>query len=190
MTLLSFVAISVLVLSLIKNSTSFIPASLEVDVIEKLDYNSRQIIGEVSETLSHERILSRGVLRSVAMFFHDQPGGSTRINLTAIEAGYYDKSIETLYYAYYRKWFCKIDLYELLETELGNAVALPDFELNTRRLPFAHFDGEAFLGSNQRVINFTTNVYKALADKNYFLARSLAGEIMHTIHDFYSHSNW
>lgn len=39
-------------------------------------------------------------------------------------------------------------------------------------------------------MNFTTKIYNALSNKDYFTAQINAGQIMHTIQDFYSHSNW
>lgn len=60
----------------------------------------------------------------------------------------------------------------------------------TKNLPTAHFDAETFQASNERVITFTNNIYSALDSKDYTTARKLSGQIMHTIQDFYSHSNW
>jgi hypothetical protein len=57
-------------------------------------------------------------------------------------------------------------------------------------LPYAHFDAETFTQSNQRVINFTTQIYSEINSDDYDTARALSGQIMHTIQDFYSHSNW
>lgn len=41
-----------------------------------------------------------------------------------------------------------------------------------------------------KVIEHTEDIYKQLKEKNYSKARQLTGQILHTIHDFYSHSNW
>jgi DNA polymerase/3'-5' exonuclease PolX len=61
---------------------------------------------------------------------------------------------------------------------------------STKDLPYAHFDAERFLKSNERVINFTSDIYKNLQNKKYQEAKELTGQILHTIQDFYSHSNW
>lgn len=57
-------------------------------------------------------------------------------------------------------------------------------------MPYAHFDAETFIGSNERVMNFTDYIKRNLTAKNYEEARKLTGQILHTIQDFYSHSNW
>jgi hypothetical protein len=40
------------------------------------------------------------------------------------------------------------------------------------------------------VIDFTERIIRHIRDKEYHQARKLTGQILHTIHDFYSHSNW
>ncbi len=60
----------------------------------------------------------------------------------------------------------------------------------TKDLPYAHFDAETFIQSNQRVIKFLTSINSSLQIKDYATARRLSGQILHTIQDFYSHSNW
>ena len=57
-------------------------------------------------------------------------------------------------------------------------------------MPYAHFDAEKFADSNKRVIDFKENIRTYLAKKDYSSARKLTGQILHTIQDFYSHSNW
>lgn len=57
-------------------------------------------------------------------------------------------------------------------------------------MPYAHFDAETFNQSNQRVIDYTEVIKANLQSKAYSTARVLTSQIMHTIHDFYSHSNW
>lgn len=70
------------------------------------------------------------------------------------------------------------------------AVAKVDFSKSTKDLPYAHFDAEAFKESNERVIYFKTQISYALKIKDFSDARDKAGEILHTIQDFYAHSNW
>lgn len=57
-------------------------------------------------------------------------------------------------------------------------------------MPYAHFDAETFAQSNQRVKTFLTSINTFLSNKDYVNARKLSGQILHTIQDFYSHSNW
>ena len=61
---------------------------------------------------------------------------------------------------------------------------------DTKSLPYAHFDAETFQQSNERVMNFTQKIYGFFEVMDYDNAREYSGKILHTIQDFYSHSNW
>ena len=70
------------------------------------------------------------------------------------------------------------------------ATASVDFSSDTKDLPYAHFDAEAFLESNERVIEFRRQVSFDVKYNDFDDARKKSGQILHTIQDFYSHSNW
>lgn len=110
--------------------------------------------GEVSNTYSHEEIIKRGIVRSVAKFLREQKEpGAVRIrqeHMEKMESRYY-KDPKHLYHDYYQKWVCDLDLEVLIRLEFKPNVAVVDFEANTKDLPYAHFDAETFLESNQRV---------------------------------------
>lgn len=55
-----------------------------------------------------------------------------------------------------------------------------------------HFDGEDFLGGSQRVKNLKERVISKVtaADPQATSARNDLGTALHTIQDFYAHSNW
>ncbi|XP_026093212.1 von Willebrand factor A domain-containing protein 7-like [Carassius auratus] len=53
-----------------------------------------------------------------------------------------------------------------------------------------HFDDESFEKGQNLIKYGVTAVKNAANEKNYEMARERLGEIMHTIQDFYSHSNW
>jgi hypothetical protein len=61
---------------------------------------------------------------------------------------------------------------------------------STKDLPYAHFDAETFIESNERVIYFKSQIKYDLNNNDYASARKKTGQILHTIQDFYSHSNW
>ena len=58
--------------------------------------------------------------------------------------------------------------------------------------PVAHFDNESFLGGIDRINSLESKILGALnvPEPNGKLARELTGRALHTIQDFYSHSNW
>lgn len=166
----------------------FIPAKIIDFVLSSIDTSEQYNFGRVSETITHEEILKRGVAKSIAKFFYDQPGGSTRINLHKISNEYYD--FRNIYRDYYNKTICTPKVSDIMLVELGPNVALVDLDPTTKDLPYAHFDAEKFNESNIRVMNFTKYIYIYLNNKNYEKARELTAQILHTIQDFYSHSNW
>jgi von Willebrand factor A domain-containing protein 7 len=55
---------------------------------------------------------------------------------------------------------------------------------------FRHFDSEDFAGSMNWINTHAANVLSALNDENAEGARRELGMALHTIQDFYSHSNW
>ena len=171
----------------IQTASCFVPAKLIQSVINKVNQFIK--FESASQTLTHEEIIKRGIIQSVAKYFYDKSNKSySRINLNKTNNEYLD--LKNLYYDYYGIWFCKINLESLIRNEFQTNVAVVDFDKATKDLPYAHFDAEMFEASNERVIEFTNNIFKQLSNKNYRKARKLTAQILHTIQDFYSHSNW
>ena len=86
-----------------------------------------------------------------------------------------------------------IPLYGLIEDSITGfkaSVASVDFSSATKDLPFAHFDAEFFKESNERVIEYKRQIAYSLKYNDFEDARTKSGKILHTIQDFYSHSNW
>ncbi|KAF9775388.1 hypothetical protein IL306_006507 [Fusarium sp. DS 682] len=53
-----------------------------------------------------------------------------------------------------------------------------------------HFDGENFDGGQKRLTQLKDDVIKYLKDDNRGAARKSLGNALHTLQDFYAHSNW
>lgn len=177
---------------MISKNNSFVPKDLIETAIKSTNNYLDNSFGYVTETFTHEEIIRRGIIRSVTKYFYDQPGGRERIDLKKIESDYYH-SIKRLFHEFYDKWFCKIDLEKLIEDVFQKMVVNVDLNDGTKDLPYAHFDAEYFRLSNDRVMLYKKRISKELSKKNrrgYRQAAKLTGIIMHTIHDFYSHSNW
>ena len=175
-------------LSLFCFTECFIPADIMEKVINKVDSKFSFDFGQVGKTYVHEEIAKRGIIRSVVKFFYDQENGSTKIDLSKSDNEYQD--LNNLYNAYYDKKYCKLSLDTVISDEIQPNVALVDFDKKTKDFPYAHFDAETFVQSNQRVIDYTGYINEYLSKKDYKNARRLTGQILHTIQDFYSHSNW
>ena len=167
---------------------SFVPAKLLTQVINQMDTQFNGDFGKQSDTIVHDEIIKRGIIQSVVRYFYDQPNGSQRIDLNKINNKYYD--LTNLYFDYYGFYICSITLKDLIRLYFQPNVALVDLDSSTKDMPYAHFDAEKFNESNERVIQFTQKTYDQLKAKDYGSARATAGQILHTIQDFYSHSNW
>lgn len=179
-----------LILLMFEAIKCFVPAKIIDTLVEKLDSTSRINLGIVSKSLSHEDITRRGLIRSVARYLYDQPGGRDRIQLGNIER--YFNNINFLYSDFNKKSSIIpiLELEFLLKTEILPYVAFVDLDPSTRDLPYAHFDAEKLIESNVRVIEMTTRTNSAILSGNLAQARHLAAQVLHTIQDFYSHSNW
>ena len=167
--------------SLAINSNAFVPASLISSTILKVDRIFFGAFGQVSESLTHEEILKRGIIQSAVQFFYDQPNGQTTVKLSKKSSDYYDLS--KLYFDFYNVSECYPDLSTLLITTFSPNIARVDLSSTTKDLPYAHFDAETFLKSNELVINVTNRIYEALNVNDYSTARELSGQILHTIQD-------
>ena len=68
--------------------------------------------------------------------------------------------------------------------------AKPDMEAHLADVPRVHFDDEEIIASNQRLIEERLRVVNALNQDDMVGARDLSGQLLHTLQDFYSHTNW
>lgn len=157
-------------------------------LLEFENLRPRYDFGQVSDTITHEEITRRGLIRSLVHFFYAQPGGQSTIQINNMNR--YFNDLSRLYEDYYGRKVVHSELAVIIKTELEAQTAVVDIDLSVKDLPYAHFDAEMFLESNQRVMDFQAQINAALIQSDYVLARKLSGQILHTIQDFYSHSNW
>jgi len=54
----------------------------------------------------------------------------------------------------------------------------------------SHFDGESFEAGQQRIVGLLARVKTRLAARDGGAARESLGQALHTLQDYYSHSNW
>jgi hypothetical protein len=167
---------------------AFIPAALLDNVFNKVDKHFLNTMDVSGDTTTHDDIIKYGVIESIVQYFYNQTNGSTLVNLTKSNNEYYD--LTNLYKDYYNVTICDLEAKKTIRYILKPYVALVDLDPKTKDMPYAHFDAETFINSNQRVIDFTKNINTALDSKDYSYALKLSGIILHTIQDFYSHSNW
>ncbi|EPS45364.1 hypothetical protein H072_615 [Dactylellina haptotyla CBS 200.50] len=53
-----------------------------------------------------------------------------------------------------------------------------------------HFDGESFTQAQERLLDLANQTIRFTKEEQYHTARSTIGQALHTLQDFYSHSNW
>ena len=164
----------------------FVPAKIMTDVVFKV--GSLIDLGQTGQTFPHEEIVRIGTYRAIVNYFYDQPNGSRLINLSKRDT--YVENIDSLYFDYYNRSSCDLPIETIMRFELKPNVAIVDFDPKTKDMPHAHFDAETFSESNARIISFYDSIISTINAKQYFTARALTGKILHTIQDFYSHSNW
>ena len=58
------------------------------------------------------------------------------------------------------------------------------------KIAAAHFDSEQFQIAQNRLIELRALATDKIVNRNYDIARSETGRLLHTLQDFYSHSNW
>ncbi|XP_051852194.1 von Willebrand factor A domain-containing protein 7 [Antechinus flavipes] len=74
--------------------------------------------------------------------------------------------------------------------EVARANAAQDFLSATKHNPELHFDAERLVGSRARLLGSLQEALSAARALEYALARQHLGAMLHTLQDFYSHSNW
>jgi len=170
-------------------ATCFVPSKIHEKLITSIEPAQEKRLDVISQTLTHEDIIKKGLIKSVVKYFHDIDRNATNsINMTKIGNEY--ESVDAIYEDFYGKKFCFVNLAHLIEEEFEQTVGMIDFDPKTKNLAEAHFDSEALMESNTRVMRLSTKIIDLIHDKEYKLARELTGKVLHTIHDFYSHSNW
>ncbi|RNA31923.1 von Willebrand factor A domain-containing 7-like [Brachionus plicatilis] len=174
--------------SVINYLNAFIPARIIDFLIEKADGSLKDQFGEVSHSYTHEEIIRQGVIRSTVKYFSEQKDlAYLKLNLSQIEKYF---NLRALYKLIYNRTFCKTDLDEIIFKDLQPSVASVDFDSDTKDMPYAHFDANTFRESNLRVMNMTKKVLESIRSRKFERAREISGKVLHTIQDFYSHSNW
>lgn len=121
-----------------------------------------------------------------ALFLAGSPGSSTHYSITLEVVRDYDRDLFGL--------AAKGELTERME-KAAEEISQKDADVDD---PFgvqfnrsaSHFDGENFVGSQRRLKQYLANVKLNMARKRVTRARFFLGQALHTLQDFYAHSNW
>ena len=130
-----------LIISILLRSTrAFVPDDLIANALNVSNSFLNDLLGFVSESYTHEKILKLGLIRSVSKYFRETlPDGHQRINLNRTDTDY--QIVSRLFYDAYDEYYCHIPL-ETSIKEMQKNVVNVDMHDNTKDYPPAHFDAE------------------------------------------------
>ena len=140
-------------------------------------------------SITHPDITESAILQVVKELLEENPnmedsGSTTRINMLA------SLTTENLIKAYFGD--SSDDLADKFKgaideiNEANEGVDLGDLQKNAA----AHFDSERIQEGKNRVVMHKKRAIIAIMEEDYELARMEIGQMLHTLQDFYSHSNW
>ncbi|XP_066279143.1 von Willebrand factor A domain-containing protein 7-like [Branchiostoma lanceolatum] len=137
---------------------------------------------------SHGAITRRALL-NVAADFQSSHLGCDVGDLRDVKPDRIFQEISRLFRRCYGQIVSAARFYQAaLQIETANGCV--DLNSATKKLPSAHFDAERFVGGNARLLELRTQVLTAIQQGEYEAARVYTGQLLHTLQDFYSHSNW
>jgi len=93
-------------------------------------------------------------------------GSSVSVNSRARRASQFERAIDTV-----KDFNTRVDTDEL-------------------EMAAAHFDAEQFTDGQRRLVDFREIIALDILERRFDSARRYAGRLLHTLQDFYSHSNW
>ncbi|CAF1240754.1 unnamed protein product, partial [Didymodactylos carnosus] len=145
--------------------------------------------GRAGDSITHTEITQIGFLRSLTKYFKDHIDDATKIDLSK------SYTINDLYKLYYNVNDKEAQKYTTPIKSVIDVIlvenALVDFNNATKKLPAAHFDSEAFINGSRRILTIRKLIIDDVKEKKeYKEARKYIGQLLHTLQDFYSHSNW
>ena len=141
---------------------------------------------------THQAMTRSAILRVAADLMKEHPcDGQTvrRINDLGSEL-----DIDKLIAAYHGKGLRRLARSDSsLFSEAIRAIEAANGEVDTgpeSDYAAAHFDSEQFQSGQNRLTELRALVGDNIVNRNYVRARSETGRLLHTLQDFYSHSNW
>ncbi|KAI0990370.1 hypothetical protein GJ496_002816 [Pomphorhynchus laevis] len=166
----------ILYVSFLNSAIAFIPSPLV------------KFAGRASNSITHQGITKKGFTRTLHHFLKD---------IEPLEFSHDDEapsmgSLLTRYYSNSRdasivENVCSV--FGALEVLVRNN-ALQDIRISTRHDPVVHFDSEKIHEANRRLINGRRKIIEAAYQGRFDIARVILGGLLHTLQDFYSHTNW
>ncbi|XP_076061129.1 uncharacterized protein LOC143036957 [Oratosquilla oratoria] len=166
-----------------RTATAFLATSLNLtdpDVAQVLCPN--QMTGPTS---NHKAITREAIRRNIRNFFlKNPPTGEPSFNIPTTA------SLEEIYQTYYGPRSSPVRFIKAVNS-IASANVLFDSMDQFRFDPRLHGDGEQLAALQQTLSQRHAQIATAVSSTQaYSAARSLLGESLHTIQDFYAHSTW
>ena len=164
-------------------SDAFIPTKLLAWSVSTLDLSLNSVV-------THRDMTRKAILEVAANLLKDnlhprRKGSSSQVKYPK------DLDEEGLIATYYgmNKQSRKKTLQGVIE-DISDANAGVDLGRESSKDTAAHFDSEQFLAGQSRLVTKRRNVVTQILLSKFEIARKECGRMLHTIQDFYSHSNW
>ena len=167
-----------------QQTDAFVPNSV-------LDILVRSINNEdVPPSLTHTAITEEAILQVAADVLKDNPNPDPNVDSTTRIDQLGELSTDNLIEAYFGKPSRRrTRKFEEAIDEINDANVRVDLGKESE-LAAAHFDSEQIQAGQNRLVELRQLVSDEIKSENYEAARRQTGRMLHTLQDFYSHSNW
>ena len=187
-------------------AAGFIPSSARREAANALffryDQLARTIISNLpfvdleSKTITHPDMTRQAILRMVAEVFISNPNPNySRGRQDVQKLVNSNKKLDAsgLINAYYGNeywWSRRSRKNKLTESINDVGTSNGNVDSNELRVAAAHFDSEQFEAGQNRLIDFRRMALSLIQSNEHNNARKFTGRLLHTLQDFYSHTNW
>ena len=159
---------------------AFIPNSFYARVAAQLDFSSQTAV-------THYSMTRRAILDVAADLMIDNPfDDQSQQRISALGSDYGEGELIRAYFGQINR-----DVKKKFENAIKEICdANSDVDDREGRLALAHFDSETFQEGQNRIVELKEMIVTGIRNEQYMLARVETGRMLHTLQDFYSHSNW
>ncbi|KAL7672630.1 hypothetical protein ACOME3_007513 [Neoechinorhynchus agilis] len=158
--------------------------------------------GETPHSITHKQITEKGFIRSLLKLVNEQRQRTgkpamdmgKKSSLSKIVDAFIDEAPGLFESASVNlEWDAKraadCGVFKILKT-IVNENAMQDIRSSTKKVPSVHFDAERIIEGNDRLKLERRIAVDSVFEGKWKLARLSIGRLLHTLQDFYSHTNW
>lgn len=187
-------------------TAGFIPSSARREAANAVFFSygqlARTIISSLpfvdleSKTITHPDMTSQAILRTVAEIFISNPNPNHsrgRQDVQKLVNSNKKLDVSGLINAYYGNeyWWSRRSRKNKLTESINNVGGYNgNVDSDELRVAAAHFDSEQFEAGQNRLVDFRRMASSLIQSDEHNNARKFTGRLLHTLQDFYSHTNW